>query len=205
MLPVKIVRHKRYKRIDRQNIFYFLSWIMKYIMSLISISLSVFLFLLFASTVSAHVPFGAYAGTHAVAFVPQPGSPFVDEMVEMDFFLRDLMGNFPSELFTVQVVIQKKLPDDSEQNIAELTPKMESPGIYTTQFRFDEGGHYRVEFLFNKINEPDIVRDAVFDIEVRVIPSRGVSYFLIAIVSIIVFLSSFLGGMAFARRGRARR
>ena len=173
---------------------------MKYTILFTSTFFSVLLLTLTVSTVSAHVSFGVYAGTHAVAFVPQPGSPFSGETVEMNFFLRDLQGNFPNELFIARVVIQKALIDGSEQNIAELTPDVVSPGKYTTRFRFDEGGHYRIEFLFNKIDKPDIIRDAVFDIEVRDPPVRGISYSFVAVLSIFVALVSFLGGMAFARR-----
>jgi len=172
---------------------------MKYIVSLISVIFCVLLFVMLVSTASAHVSFGEFAGTHAVAFVPQPGSPLVGETVEMDFFLRDLRGNFPIELFTVQVVIQETL-DDSERSLATLSPVEEAPGIYSTRFRFDEEGHYRVEFLFNKIDEPEIVRDAIFDIEIRNVPARDFPYSFMAAFTMFVALTSFFGGMAFARR-----
>lgn len=181
---------------------------MKYTISLINAFFPVLLFVLLASTASAHVPFGVYAGTHAVAFVPEPGSPLAGEMVEMNFFLRDLQGNFPTELFIVEIAIQKTLPDDRERSLATLSPKMESPGIYSTRYRFDEGGHYRVEFLFNKIDEPDIIRDAVFDIEVRDPSVRDISYSFVIVWSIFIALASFLGGMMFAHRritGRKRK
>lgn len=173
---------------------------MKYIILFTGTFFSVLLLTLIVPTVLAHVSFGVYTGTHAVAFVPQPGSPFVGETVEMNFFLRDLQGNFPTETFIVRVVIQETLADGSEQSVVELTPDVESPGIYAVRFRFDEGGQYRVEFLFNKIDEPDIIRDAVFDIEVRDIPVRDIPYSFMAALFIFAAFVSFWGGMAFARR-----
>lgn len=176
---------------------------MKHTPTIYIIILSVLMFVPFISITSAHVPFGTYAGTHAVAFVPEPGSPFSGETVEMSFFFRDLQGNFPTEVFNVEIVIQETFSDESEQNIAKLVPNRKSPGIYTTGYRFDREGHYRVEFLFNKIDEPEIIRDAVFDLEVRNIPSRDVPYLTIAVLSIFAVLVSFFAGIAFARIRKA--
>lgn len=152
------------------------------------------LFAPFVLTASAHVPFGVYAGTHAVAFVPTPGSPLLGEKVEMAFFLRDLHGNFPTELFDVEVVVQEILPDGSERNIATLEPRKESPGIYTTEYNFPGAGQYRIEFSFNKSDEPDLVREALFAIEVRNVRSSGLSYLLVGIISLIVAAGSFWVG-----------
>jgi len=49
--------------------------------------------------------------------------------------------------------------------------------------------------LFNKINEPDLVRDAVFDIEVRdTKSSESMSYLLAGFILLIVAVAAFWAG-----------
>ena len=157
------------------------------------------LFVPFISTASAHVPFGVYAGTHGVTFVPDPGSQLLGETVNMSFFLRDLRGNFPTETYVIEVVIQKILSNDREQHIQTLIPRTKSPGIYTTKYYFEEAGKYRIEFLFNKLGEPDIVRDAIFDLEVQDVGSLGFSYPMMFLISLFVSVAAFWSGMLFHR------
>lgn len=172
---------------------------MRYILSIFHITLISLLFVPIISTASAHVPFGVYAGTHAVTFVPDPGSPLLGEIVDMSFFMRDLRGEFPTEEYVIEVVIQKILQGDNEQHIETLTPKTKSPGIYTMRYRFEEAGKYRIEFLFNKLGESDLVRDAVFDLEVRDVGALGFSYGMMFLISLFVAVVSFWGGMLFHR------
>jgi len=173
---------------------------MRNTLSLISIIIVALLFTPSVLTASAHVPFGVYAGTHAVSFVPNPGSPLLGEKVKMTFFLRDLHGEFPTEPFKVEVVVQEVFSDDSERNVATLLPTLKSLGIYTTEYRFRQAGQYRVEFLFNKVGEPDLVRDAVFDINIRDVGSLGFSYSLTSVMLLIVAALAFWGGRMSVRR-----
>ena len=160
--------------------------------------LFVFFFIPHSSLAQAHIGFGEYAGSYAVSLVPEPRSPFVGEEVAMTFYLRDLHGYFPQEPFVVAMVIQEVFPDDSERAVFATAPETITDGIYTTSYRFEKAGLYRVEFDFNKPDEPDVVRDAVFGIEVREIPIT-ISYMMLLLVSLLVFFFAFLGGIVFAR------
>jgi len=136
----------------------------------------------------AHVGIGEYAGTHVVAFVPQPRSPLVGETVQMRFNLRDLHGNFANEQFVVAIEVMKVLPDSTESTIFASAPEMIADGIYESSYRFQHPGNYRVEYGFSRPSEPDIVRDAVFDIEVRDV-SRGIPY-TTAIATVLVIAAA---------------
>lgn len=172
---------------------------MKHTLSIFFITFIVSLFMPLVSTASAHVSFGVYAGTHAVTFVPDPGSPLLGETVNMSFFLRDLYGEFPTKSYVIEIVIQKIVRGGEEQLIKTLTPRTRSSGIYTTKYRFEEAGKYRVEFLFNKVGEPDIVRDASFDLEVRNVGSLGFSYSMMFLISLFVAVAAFWSGMLYHR------
>ncbi|MBI2109152.1 MAG: hypothetical protein HYT93_03160 [Parcubacteria group bacterium] len=126
------------------------------------------LFIFFPLFVSAHVGLGMYAGTHAVALVVEPHhSPFVGEDVFFTFYMKDLHGYFPTEPFITSVIIQEITKDNEELNIVALVPETVKSGVYKTSYRFKQAGLYRIEFGFGKADEPDVIRDAVFEIEVR--------------------------------------
>ncbi|MEK9179829.1 MAG: hypothetical protein AAB897_00215 [Patescibacteria group bacterium] len=131
---------------------------------------------------SAHVPFGEFAGTHAVAFVPEPRSPFVGEEVEMVFYLRDLRGILEKNPVVAAVLIQEVVSDENELGIFGTTGETITDGIYTTNYTFEKPGQYRIDFTFWKPDEPEITRDAVFDIEVRELPTKyfSMQYILIS-------------------------
>jgi len=152
-------------------------------------------FMVYSPVTYAHVGIGEYAGTHVVAFVPEPRSPLAGEEVQMMFYLRDLHGYFANEPFIASVVIQEVLSDDSERGIFATAPEIIDKGIYTTSYRFTHPGLYRVEFGFSRPNEPDIVRDTVFDIGVRE-AQGGISYPLVLTiflpVAALVFLQGFM-------------
>jgi len=145
----------------------------------------------------AHVSFGEYAGNYAVAWVPEPRSPFVGEEVEMTFYLRDLRGYSVNEPFIVTVVIQETFADDKEREIFTASPETVQDGIYKINYRFTRSGNYRVEFNFGKPDEPNVIRDTIYDIEVRETP--GISYQTALMVFFPLALLLFLGGFMVAR------
>lgn len=139
----------------------------------------------------AHVPFGEYAGTHAVAFVPEPKSPFAGEKVEMVFYMRDLHGAPAKEPFVVETLIQKILENDEELGIFGTKGETITSGVYRTSYAFAQPGSYRVDFIFWKPDEPEITRDAVFDIGVRKPPLLTANS---VAVLVLAGLAAFLGG-----------
>lgn len=141
-------------------------------------------------TASAHVGFGEYAGTHAVSLVAEPRSPFVNETVQMTFYLRDLHGSLTTEPFVTLVTIQEILADGEERGIFGTPTAIITNGIYKMSYVFKKAGHYRLDFTFWRSNETDITRDGVFDIEVRKRPSRSTP------INLLVLLTAFSVGLA---------
>jgi len=148
--------------------------------------------------IRAHVNFGEYAGTHAVAFVPQPRSPLEGEEVTMTFYLRDLHGDPASESLIVGAVIQEILENDEERYLFTTKPETITDGRYQVSYRFHKAGMYRIEFSFARPNETEISRDAIFDIEVRSVPP-GVSRTTLFISMFLITLA-FAGGFIIGRR-----
>jgi len=148
--------------------------------------------------IHAHVNFGEYAGTHVIAFVPEPRSPLVGEEVTMNFYLRDLRGKRANEAFLVGAVIQEVLEKDEEFHLFTSKPETIIDGTYQTSYRFNKAGTYRINFTFSRPQEPDIARDAVFDIEVRDVPSGTSSTTLLVAVLLIILASA--GGFIVGRR-----
>jgi hypothetical protein len=127
-------------------------------------------FLVSAGAAGAHVGFGEYAGTHAVSLVPDPRSPFVGETVHMKFYLRDLHGSLAAEDFLVKIAVQKITPRGEETEVFAPPPQAITNGIYETGYAFREPGLYRIDYEFHRPTEPDLVREAIFDIEARARP-----------------------------------
>lgn len=150
--------------------------------------------------VSAHVGFGEYAGTHVVAFTPTPHSPFTNEEVAMKFYTRTLQGYQTTETFLVSIDIQEVLPNGSERGVFAMRPVTVKNGMYETAYTFEKSGHYRIDYSFWKPEEPDKVRDAVFDIEVRDSLIRSdASLFEIVFTSVIVLFIGFVLGFSYQR------
>ncbi|MCP6719837.1 MAG: protease inhibitor I42 family protein [Patescibacteria group bacterium] len=164
-----------------------------------NILIIVTLLLLSVSVSNAHISIGEYAGTHAVSFDPEPRSPFVGETVDMDFYLRDLSGNFANEPFLITVNVQKVLPDDSEITIFTTEPEIIIDGNYKTNYKFTEPGHYRLEFNFQRPSEPDISREGIFDIEVRD-TTGGTSTTTILILLVLTAILAFTASSIFTKR-----
>ena len=146
----------------------------------------------------AHVNFGEYAGTHAVAFVPHPRSPLEGEEVAMTFYLRDLHGNLASEPFIMGAVIQEILENDEERYLFTTKPETITDGRYQASYRFHKAGLYRIEFSFASPNETEISRDAVFDIEVRSVPLGAPRTALL--ISMFLITLAFAGGLVIGQR-----
>ena len=148
--------------------------------------------------IHAHVNFGEYAGTHAVAFVPQPRSPLEGEEVAMTFYLRDLHGGLASESFIVGTVIQEILENDEEYYLFTTKPETITGGRYQVSYRFPKAGMYRIEFSFTSPNEIEVSRDAVFDIEVRSVSPDTSRTILFISMSLIIL--AFAGGLIIGQR-----
>ena len=148
--------------------------------------------------IHAHVNFGEYAGTHAVAFVPQPRSPLEGEEVAMTFYLRDLRGSLASESFIVRAVIQEILENDEERYLFTTKPETITDGRYKVSYRFPKAGIYRIEFSFTSPNEIEVSRDAIFDIEVRSVPFSAPRTALL--ISMFLIILAFAGGLIMGRR-----
>jgi len=146
----------------------------------------------------AHVKIGQYAGSYAVAFVSQPGSPFVGETVQMTFYLKNLQGVLVSEPFIVAVIVQEILSDDEEIDTFVTAPETIDDGIYEISYRFTKPGHYRIEYSFGKPDEPNVVRETIHDLEVRDVP-RGVPYVTALAVFILGTVLAFLGGFVLGK------
>ena len=149
-------------------------------------------------SVHAHVNFGEYAGTHAVAFVPQPHSPLEGEAVTMTFYLRDLHGSLANEPFIVEAVIQEILENDEEYYLFTTKPKTITNGRYQVSYRFPKAGMYRIEFSFTSPNEIEVSRDAVFDIEIRSVPLGAPRTILF--ISMFLIVLAFAGGFIIGRK-----
>lgn len=143
-------------------------------------------------SVYAHVSFGEFAGNYSVAWVPEPRSPFVGETVEMTFYIRDLQGIIVQEPFIVSAIIQRVTSNDEELNIFATASEIITDGIYRTSYRFTKSGLYRVEFNFGKPDEPNVIRDAVFDIEAREVPD--ISYGTVIAISLFIAIVMFFCG-----------
>lgn len=125
-----------------------------------------------AHSSSAHSPVGVYAGTHVVDLEPAPRSPFPNEEVFITIRIRDLSLRFAEEDFSVEVVILENADTDRETPIFQASAEKVKTGIWQTTYRFLKPGLYDVEVQFGLEEDPDRVREAVFQIEVR---DQGVS------------------------------
>jgi len=162
-----------------------------------------FLLLISASFAYAHVPFGQYAGTHAVALVLEPSSILVGEKVKMTFYIRDLHGVPASEAFVAAATIQEILPEGEEFDLFTTPAKTVTNGIYTAEYIFKEVGVQRIEFAFHRPDEPDVVRDAVFDVQIR--KSLGViSYTSAGLIILLVLVFGVIAGKFLSRHAKSK-
>jgi len=133
--------------------------------------------------VRAHVPFGEYAGTHVVRFVPEPRSPFTGELVKMKFYLRDLRGFAPEEGVLVAVSIEEVFEDGREQQVFSAEPKgITEIGLYEMEYTFSKSGFYRIGYEFWEAAKPDAVREATFEMQVREAQERNGIEMILALV-----------------------
>lgn len=137
-------------------------------------------------TVSAHGSTGEYAGTHAVAFIADPQSPFVGENVSMEFYLRDLRRIIDKNPFSVSVKIHEVASSGEEKMIFSSVPEIISGGIYKLDYTFLSPGRYSVEYNFWPPENPDVVREAIFAIEARNAPIAFYWIFIIALASLVI-------------------
>lgn len=119
--------------------------------------------------VFAHGATGEYAGTHVVALEAEPRSPFVGETVKMTFYLRDLRRMIEENPFVISVEIQKDL-SGGEEVIFSSEPETIMGGIYELDYAFPGAGPYHVQYNFWPPDNPDVKREAIFDIEAREAP-----------------------------------